>query len=200
MLFRSAVITALAEQRLVDHRAGTGHGTVQLTRLGRQTVRAGRREPPRGRPPQHLLPGGAWSTLAQLYDAGDEGLDRSRYGGHHGSSSLVPLQAHRDGPLVEHFEVPQPIGQPTQRVRLTAAGRAFHQRAWAEHDRWYPGVRATRRPESRSSLSLRLAYGRSSTSTWARRSGRQRPRRGVLGTGVAARGSGRQGRPGRRWP
>jgi len=142
----AAVITALAEQRLVDHRAGTGHGTVQLTRLGRQTVRAGRREPPRGRPPQHLLPGGAWSTLAQLYDAGDEGLDRSRYGGHHGSSSLVPLQAHRDGPLVEHFEVPQPIGQPTQRVRLTAAGRAFHQRAWAEHDCWYPGVRATPPP------------------------------------------------------
>jgi len=142
----AAVITALAEQRLVDHRAGTEHGTVQLTRLGRQTVRAGRREPPGGRPPHHLLPGGAWNTLAELYDAGAEGVDRSRYSGRHGSSSLASLEAHRDGPLVEQFEMLQPIGQPTQRVRLTPAGRAFHQRAWAEHDRWYPGVRATPPP------------------------------------------------------
>jgi hypothetical protein len=139
------LLKLLADQRLLDHRSGPGNGAVQLTRLGRQTVRAGRRERPRGRPPEHLL-GRSWIVLAALYDAGVAGMDSARYGGRHSPSALHVLRYHRDGPLVEEISVPQPVGQPARRVRLTSAGRAFYEQTWAEHDRWFPGVRATPPP------------------------------------------------------
>jgi hypothetical protein len=139
------LLRSLKDEGLIDLRPGTGLGAVQLTRRGRQAVRAGRREQPRGRPPEHLLDR-SWSVMADLYDAGEAGVDRSRYAGHHGRSGLDRLRYHRDGPLVEDVAVPQPIGQPAQRVRLSPAGQAFYERTWAEHDRWFPGVRATTPP------------------------------------------------------
>jgi hypothetical protein len=142
----AAPLDVLAARRLVDRRGGPGHGQAQLTRLGRQAVRAGLRKRPRGRPPAHLLRGGAWAILAELFDVGDQGVHPAQYAGSYSRSALDPLRYQPDGPLVEEISVPQPIGQPVPRVRLTPAGRSFYERAWAEHDRWYPGVRATPPP------------------------------------------------------
>jgi hypothetical protein len=140
------LLGALAERRLVDHRAGPGASAVQLTRLGRQAVRAGLRERPGGRAPAHLLRGWAWQLLAELYHASDHGVHPAPYTGRVGSDALSALRYRPDGPLVEDVSVPQPVGQPARRLRITEAGRAFYERTWAEHDRWHPGVRATPPP------------------------------------------------------
>jgi hypothetical protein len=69
-----------------------------------------------------------------------------QHAGRLGGDALSALRYHPAGPLVEDVSVPQPVGQPARRLRITQAGRAFYERTWAEHDRWHPSVRATPPP------------------------------------------------------
>jgi hypothetical protein len=87
-----------------------------------------------------------WQLLAELYDTDEGGVDPAPYTGRLGGDALLALRHHPDGPLVEDISVPQPVGQPARRLRITTAGWAFYERTWAEHDRWRPGVRATPPP------------------------------------------------------
>jgi hypothetical protein len=109
-------LAALAGRRLVDRRGGPGCAEAQLTRLGRQAVRAGLRERPRGRAPAHLLRYWAWQLLAELYDADEGGVHPAPYTGRVGGDALSDLRHHVDGPLVEDISVPQPVGQPARRA------------------------------------------------------------------------------------
>jgi hypothetical protein len=121
----------------------------KLTRLGRAVVRAGLGIQSEKKLPPRTLRDYQWDALAEVWDAGDEGLPvigyfPANYGGFSWRHCWVRLRnwnlkisGVKEG-LVEEFKKDQ-----TSYIRITEEGRKFYRENWQKYRELYPEVEAS---------------------------------------------------------
>lgn len=149
---------ALKRRGLLLHRAcsgpfGESWCEVRLTPKGRKLARELSSEPAKVRLPPGTLREWHWQALAQAWEAGEAGLERSP-GSWRTWERLVNYKA---GALVKEFSVRvqrRRVDGSVQldeewRLRCTEEGRVFYQREWERYQQMYPDVKA---PEPDSTM------------------------------------------------